>query len=133
MLCQAGYPVSTTKLSIMSATITFLLPYIPETLYGGLSRRVIDKLLALRSNTLKVWDSFCQTLPSGEEQQLPLFDDILAMALTPFNEPMTGFSLEHIQDELTGLISQTLNVDYNTVALVRAVCNDSACIYYYWF
>lgn len=117
-LCQAGYPVSATQLSIMSAAITFLLPYIPEALYGGLSRRMIDKLLALRSNTLKFWDNLCQTLPSGEEQQLPLFDDIFAMALTPFNEPVTGFSLEHIQDELTGLISQTLNVDYNAVALV---------------
>ncbi|EIV8816263.1 ParB family protein [Escherichia coli] len=111
MLCQAGYPVSTTKLSIISATITFLLPYIPEALYGGLSRRIIDKLLALRSNTLKFWDNFCQTLPPEKEQQLPLFDDIFAMALTPFNEPMTGFSLEHIQDELTGIISKTLNVD----------------------
>ena len=111
MLCQAGYPVSTTKLSIMSATITFLLPYIPEALYGGLSRRIIDKLLALRSNTLKFWDNFCQTLPPEKEQQLPLFDDIFAMALTPFNEPMTGFSLEHIQDELTVIISKTLNVD----------------------
>lgn len=118
MLCQAGYPVSATKLSIMSATITFLLPYIPEALYGGLSRRIIDKLLALRSNTLKFWDNFCQSLNPEEEQQLPLFDDIFAIALTPFNEPMTGFSLEHIQDELTGLISKTLNVDYNTVALV---------------
>ena len=109
MLCQAGYPVSTTKLSIMSATITFLLPYIPEALYGGLSRRIIDKLLALHSNTLKFWENFCQTLPPEKEQQLPLFDDIFAMALTPFNEPMTGFSLEHIQDGLTGIISKTLN------------------------
>ena len=49
---------------------------------------------------------------------MPLFDDIFALALMSFNESATGFSPEHIQDELTGLISQTLDIDYNTVALV---------------
>lgn len=117
MLSLAGYSVSPTLLSVMSAAIKLLLPYIPELLYCGLSRSNIDRLLALRSSAEKFWDKFCQDLPSGAEHQLPLFDDIFAMALTPFNGS-TGFSLEHIQDELTGLISQTLNIDYNTVALV---------------
>ncbi|EJJ6948255.1 hypothetical protein NJJ93_001147 [Salmonella enterica] len=118
MLEQAGYPVSQTALSIMSATITLLLPYIPDLLYSGLTRRNINQLLTLRSNGEKFWDKFCQELPSQTEHNLPLFDDIFAMALTSFNGPAAGFSLEHIQDELTGLISQTLNIDYNTVALV---------------
>lgn len=118
MLSQAGYRISPTLLSVMSATIKLLLPYIPDLLYCGLSRKNIERLLALRSGTEKFWDKFCRELPSETEHQLPLFDDIFAMALTSFNGPTTGFSLEHIQDELTGLISQTLNIDYNTVALV---------------
>lgn len=115
MLEQAGYPVSQTALSIMSATITLLLPYIPDLLYSGLTRRNINQLLTLRSNGEKFWDKFCQELPSQTEYHLPLFDDIFAMALTSFNGSAAGFSLDHIQDEL---ISQTLNIDYNTVALV---------------
>lgn len=118
MLAQEGYPLSQTSLSVMSATITLLLPYISDLLYNGLSRTNIEKLLTLRSSTEKFWDKTCQELPSSVERNLPLFDDIFAMALTSFNGPTTGFSLEHIQDELTGLISQTLNIDYNTVALV---------------
>jgi ParB family protein of integrating conjugative element (PFGI_1 class) len=118
MLIQEGYPISQTVLSVMSATITLLLPYIPDLLYSGLTRKHIDQLLALRSNTEKFWDKFCQELPREMEHQLPLFDDIFAMALTSFNCSTAGFSLEHIQDELTGLVSQTLNIDYNSVALV---------------
>lgn len=118
MLCLAGYPTSPTQLSIMSATITFLLPYIPELLYSGLSRRDIDKLLALRSGTGKFWEKWCAPLSSTAERSVPLFDDIFALALSPFDGPAAGFSLEHIQDELTGLVSQTLNIDYNEVALI---------------
>ncbi|RUT66524.1 hypothetical protein CKG00_09070 [Morganella morganii] len=118
MLSQAGYFVSQTLLSVMLATTQLLFPYIPDLLYSGLSRKNIERLLTLRFNTEKFWDNFCQALPPEEWRQLPLFDDIFAMALTSFNEPAMGFSLEHVQDELTGLISQTLNIDYNTVALV---------------
>ncbi|HBT4924919.1 ParB family protein [Klebsiella pneumoniae] len=118
MLAQAGYPLSQTLLSVMTATITLLFPYISDLLYSGLSRTSIEKLLTLRSVTEKFWDKACQELPSPVERSLPLFDDIFAMALTSFNGPVTGFSLKHIQDELTGLISQTLNIDYNKVALV---------------
>ncbi|EDS7122082.1 hypothetical protein S715_004295 [Salmonella enterica subsp. enterica] len=118
MLYLAGYSVSPTLLSVMSATIKLLLPHIPDLLYCGLSRKNIEKLLTLRSNGEKFWDKFCQELPPATERHLPLFDDIFAMALTSFNGPAAGFSLEHIQDELTGQISQTLGIDYNTVALV---------------
>lgn len=51
MLSQAGYSVSQTQLSIMSSTIQYLLPYIPELLYSGMSRKNTERLLTLRSNT----------------------------------------------------------------------------------
>ncbi|ECD9611696.1 hypothetical protein FNZ18_20350 [Salmonella enterica subsp. salamae] len=118
VLTQQGYSVSQTLLSIMLSTINILLPHIPNLLYGGLARTNIERLLVLRSNTEKFWDKFCRETPSTKSQQRPTFDDIFSLALVPFNETTASFSLEHIQDELTGLISQTLNIDYNTVALV---------------
>ena len=117
ILSQEGYPLSQTVLSIMHATVHLLLPYIPDLLYSGLTRKHIDQILSLRANGEKFWDKHCQGLSPADEQTLPLFDDLFAMALTPFNGPAAGFVLEHIRDELTGLISQTLSVDYNTVAL----------------
>ncbi|ECU9386451.1 TPA: ParB family protein [Salmonella enterica subsp. diarizonae serovar 61:l,v:z35] len=118
ILSENGYFISQTQLSVMSSAIELLLPYIPDLLYCGLSRRNTERLLILRSNTERFWDKHCKTLPPETEQQLPLFDDIFSMALISFNEPAADFSLSLIQDELTGLVSQTLKVDYNTVALV---------------
>lgn len=118
ILNKNGYIVSQAQLSVMSSAIEFLLPHIPDLLYGGLSRKNTIRLLTLRANTERFWDKHCETLTQQEEQKLPRFDDIFAMALISFNEPAADFSLEHIQDELTGMVSQTLNIDYNTVALV---------------
>lgn len=117
-LRDEGYPVSPSEISKMEAMIHLLLPHIPEALYSGLSRNVVGQLLQLRSNTSKYWESYCQKMPADEETRLPCFDDIFSMALLPFNIQVAGFHVEHIQDELTGLISQALGVDYNTVALV---------------
>lgn len=117
-LRSEGYPVSPSEISKMEAMIHLLLPHIPEALYGGLSRNTVEQLLRLRSNTSKYWESYCQKISADEERQLPSFDDIFAMALLPFNTQVAGFHVEHIQDELTGLVSQALGVDYNTVALV---------------
>ncbi|EDT2963678.1 hypothetical protein EL09_15340 [Salmonella enterica subsp. enterica] len=117
-LREDGYQVSPSELSKMEATVSLLLPHIPEVLYGGLSRNTVEQLLRLRSNTGKYWESHCREMPVDEEKQLPCFDDVFAMALLPFNTPLAGFHVEHIQDELTGLVSQALNVDYNIVALI---------------
>ncbi|EAS1759911.1 chromosome partitioning protein ParB [Salmonella enterica] len=117
-LRNEGYPVSPSEISRMEATVSLLLPHIPEPLYGGLSRTTIEQLLRLRSNTGKYWESCCKQMSADEEKQLPFFDDVFAMALLPFNTQPGGFHVEHIQDELTGLVSQALNVDYNSVALI---------------
>ncbi|EDQ7230745.1 hypothetical protein XL92_004248 [Salmonella enterica subsp. enterica] len=108
-----GYPVHQSVFSKMTATVNLLLPHIPEPLYGGLSRNAIDKILTLRSSTEKFWN-----IHSQGQKNATTFDDVFAMAILPFNVPLSCFSVEHIQDELTGLISQTLNIDYNAVALV---------------
>lgn len=112
-LCHDGFPVTQSSVSRMESTIELLLPHIPDLLYGGLSRTVIEKILLLRNNTEQFW--FQQAV---NRDDLPLFADIFALALLPFNGPLAGFSPDHLRDELTGLLSQALGVDYNIVALV---------------
>lgn len=111
LINQSGYIIQQPLYSKMMATINLLLPHIPELLYNGLPKLAIDRLLTLRSSALKFWDAQASA-------QHPLFDDIFATALAEFDGPLEGFALENFRDELTGLISQTLEIDYNTVALV---------------
>ena len=114
-----GYTVHQSAYSKMMAAINLLLPHIPDLLYGGLPKLAVEKLLTLYSCSIKFWDTRIQEIiQAGRQQAIPSFDDIFALALIPFNDSLAGFSVEHVQDELTGLISQTLEVDYNTVALI---------------
>lgn len=116
-LQQDGYPLSQSAYSRMIATINLLLPHIPELLYSGLPRLTAEKLLTLYSSALKAWENQYQTLSVAQQQHIPGFDDVFGMALAPFNAPLSDFTLEHVRDNLTGLISQTLGIDYNIVAL----------------
>lgn len=54
-LTRDGYPVSQSQISRMLQTVDWLLPCIPNALYGGRTRKVIDRLLALRSAAEQVW------------------------------------------------------------------------------
>lgn len=108
-----GFPVTQPDISKMESAVELLLPHIPDVLHGGLSRLGVEKILLLRSNAGQFWHQHA-TDNGGQ----PLFDDIFALALTSFNGPPAGFSYEHLRDELTGLMSQALNIDYNTIALV---------------
>ena len=112
-LCDDGFPVAQSSISKMESALEFLLPHIPDVLYGGLSRKSIGKVLLLRTSAEQFWYQH-----SAGKNELPTFSDIFALALIPFNGPLAGFSLSHLQDELTGLISQALDIDHNTVALV---------------
>lgn len=111
MLNDSGYIIHHSVYSKMAAAINLLLPHIPELLYSGLPKITIERLLTLRSSVLKFWETH------AVENKL-LFDDIFAAALIPFDGPQEAFSLENVRDELTGIISQTLGIDYNTVALI---------------
>jgi ParB family protein of integrating conjugative element (PFGI_1 class) len=107
-----GFPVTQSDISKMESAVELLLPHIPDVLYGGLSRLGTEKILLLRSNAEQCWHQ-----QSAGKAGLPFFSDIFALALSPFNGPLAGFSFDHLRDELTGLMSQALNTDYNTVAL----------------
>lgn len=116
-LSQDGYSIHQSVYSKMMATINLLLPHIPELLYEGLPKLAAEKLLALHSCTSKLWETYYQQMSAETRQSLPDFEDIFALALSPFSQSLSIFSLEHVRDELTGLVSQTLKVDYNIVAL----------------
>ncbi|MGR7526969.1 ParB family protein [Klebsiella aerogenes] len=117
MLREGGYEISNTMLSVMLSTIHYLLPCIPELLYGGLSRTTIEQVLTVRGGAQKFWEKHCRELPPGEEQRLPLFDDVFSLALLPFGGPDPAFSLRLLQDEVSHVISQHLNVSFNLVTL----------------
>ncbi|HAT6805124.1 TPA: hypothetical protein JAN03_24310 [Citrobacter freundii] len=117
-LAQGGYVIHQSAYSKILATIHHLLPHIPELLYSGLPKLTIEKLLTLRACTLRLWEAQYDEMATEKRQIIPAFDDVFASALIPFNTPQSGFSIEHVQDELTGLVSQALGLDYNTVALV---------------
>ncbi|EOF5315944.1 ParB family protein [Salmonella enterica] len=119
LLRADGYPVIQSDISKMESTIDWLLPYIPDILYSGLSRTTVDKILALRNSAEQFW---YQNL--SKKENMASFSDIFTMALMPFNESVASFSIEHFRDDLTGLISQTLEIDYNTVALITDAQNQ---------
>ncbi|MDT3605746.1 ParB family protein [Cronobacter dublinensis] len=108
-----GFPATQPDISKMESAVELLLPHIPDVLYGGLFCLGVEKILLLRSNAGLFWHQH-----ATDNGGRPLFDDIFALALTSFNGPPAGFSYEHLRDELTGLMSQALNIDYNTIALV---------------
>ncbi|MEX9251124.1 ParB family protein [Pseudenterobacter timonensis] len=113
LLRDDGFPVTQSGISKMESAVEWLLPHIPDVLYGGLSRLGVEKILLLRSNAEQFWHQH-----AADKTGLPFFGDIFALALMSFNGPPAGFSHEHLRDELTGLMSQALNIDYNTIALV---------------
>ncbi|MGL4724564.1 MAG: ParB family protein [Scandinavium sp.] len=117
MFEEEGYAISKNVLSSMLSAISYLLPHIPELLYGGLSRKTVEQILAVRSAANKFWEKHCRELPPEEEQRLPLFDDVFSLALLPFGGLDPAFSLRLLQDEVSHVVSQQLNVSFNLVTL----------------
>lgn len=117
VLREEGYEISQPVMSMMMAAIEFLLPSIPELLYGGLSKKNVEQILAVRFAGKKFWEKHCRELPPEEEQRLPLFDDVFSLALLPFGGQDPAFSLRLLQDEVSHVISQQLNVSFNLVTL----------------
>jgi ParB family protein of integrating conjugative element (PFGI_1 class) len=115
-LTHDGYPVTQSKISRMVQTVDWLLPCIPNALYAGLTRTVIERLLALRSAAEQVWN----TLASPESGQN--FAGVFNTALTVFNAEPEGVILQLVQDELLGEMSHQSGIAYN---LLLANLTDS--------
>ncbi|CAM7450671.1 ParB family protein [Enterobacter intestinihominis] len=105
-----GYPINQSHISRMEQALEYLLPCIPEVLYAGMGRSQVEKLLSLRSASLHLW----QRHADGDACS---FDNLFSSALSLFNDQPEDFAIERVQDELLGLMSQELNVDYNLLLL----------------
>ncbi|UTJ48433.1 chromosome partitioning protein ParB [Atlantibacter subterranea] len=108
-LTRDGYPVSQSQISRMLQTVDWLLPCIPNALYGGLTRKVIDRLLALRSVAEQVWIK----LTPPERQ--PEFAGLFSTALATFNGEPEGVVPQLVQDELLGEMSCRSGNSWNTL------------------
>lgn len=108
-LTRDGYPVSQSQISRMLQTVDWLLPCIPNALYGGLTRKVIDRLLALRSAAEQVW---AKLMPLERQ---PEFADLFSTALATFNSEPEAVVPQLVQDELLGEMSCRSGMSWNTL------------------
>ncbi|CZW48340.1 Protein with ParB-like nuclease domain in PFGI-1-like cluster [Enterobacter hormaechei] len=108
-LTRDGYPVSQSQISRMLQTVDWLLPCIPNALYGGLTRKIIDRLLALRSAAEQVW---AKLMPLERQ---PEFADLFSTALATFNGEPEDVVPQLVQDELLGEMSCRSGISWNTL------------------
>ncbi|CAM5522414.1 ParB family protein [Rhodanobacter lindaniclasticus] len=111
-LSADGYPVQQSHISRMQETVRYMLPAIPNVLYGGLGRHQIERLVILRKASERTWEERAQ------DQHLAvdfgtLFHDVLAS----FDAQPDGFSTKRVRDELIGHMARMLGADYDTLSL----------------
>ncbi len=111
-LTADGYPVSQPHISRMQDTVRYLLPAIPNVLYGGLGRPQIERLIALRKTAERLWEK--RALGKHLAVGFPdLFQEVLAM----FDTATAPFATQRVQDELVGQFAGLLEADYDTLIL----------------
>lgn len=108
-LAAGGYPVSQSHISRMLDTLEHLLPAIPQTLYAGLGKPQIERLIGLRSQAEKTWNRY----PANALAFTEFWFDTLAY----FDAEPESFDLEQIQDELLARMSRLLGQSYRMLAL----------------
>ncbi|MNM72079.1 hypothetical protein D3C76_297670 [compost metagenome] len=111
-LTADGYPVQQSHISRMSDAVRYLLPAIPNLLYGGLGRHQVERLAVLRKACERTWErrALGQSLAVDFTT---LFQDVLSQ----FDVQQDGFSPQRAQDELVGQMAELLGADYDTLAL----------------
>lgn len=111
-LAADGYPIQQSHISRMQDAIRYLLPALPNVLYGGLGRHQVERLCVLRNAGARVWALHQQG------RDLPLdFDTLFQEVLAPFDASPDSFSPPRVQDELIGQMAEVLQVNYDTLAL----------------
>ncbi|QQD55324.1 ParB family protein [Pseudomonas fluorescens BBc6R8] len=110
LLKQDGYPISQPHISKMQDAVRYLLPAIPNALYGGLGKPQIEKLTSLRRASEKAWLKHAGATPQEIEHE-HLFQEVLSL----FDQG--EYSYERFQDELVHKMGQLLGQDYNSLKL----------------
>ncbi|MEV4700252.1 ParB family protein [Pseudomonas brassicacearum] len=108
-LAGGGYPISQSHISRMLDTLEHLLPAIPQTLYAGLGKPKIERLIGLRSQAERTWNRY----PSDAIA----FPEFWLDTLGQFDADPESFDIEQIQDELLGRMSRLLGQSYRMLAL----------------
>lgn len=108
-LAAGGYPISQSHISRMLDTLEYLLPAIPQTLYAGLGKPKIERLIALRSQAQQTWNRY--------PTDAIAFPDFWLDTLGQFDAAPESFDLERLQDELLERMSRLLGQSYRMLAL----------------
>ncbi|MDR1935264.1 MAG: ParB family protein [Candidatus Accumulibacter sp.] len=111
-LSADGYPIQQSYISRMQDTVCYLLPAIPNVLYGGLGRHQVERLAVLRKTAELAWERRVPDKRLDVEFET-LFHDVLA----GFDTSPEEFSFPRVQDELIGQMAGVLGVDYTTLEL----------------
>ena len=111
-LTSDGYPVHQSHISRMRDAVHYMLPAIPNVLYGGLGRHQVERLAVLRRACAKIWDEHAKTKILTID-----FASLFQEALMLFDGATADFSIDRVQDEVIGQMAQYLDVDYDTLAL----------------
>ncbi|TEP82030.1 hypothetical protein IPC70_09195 [Pseudomonas aeruginosa] len=111
-LKQDGYPVPQPHISRMQEAIQYLLPAIPNVLYGGLGRHLVEQLTSLRRAGTRIWEA--RAAASRQSMDFPsLFQEVLL----PFDTAPVAFSVQRVRDELVGQMAELLDMPYDTLAM----------------
>ncbi len=108
-LTAGGYPISQSQISRMLDTLEHLLPAIPQTLYAGLGKPQIERLIALRSQAERTWNRY----PTATIT----FAEFWLETLVYVDADPESFDLEQLQDELLERMSRLLGQSYRMLAL----------------
>ena len=108
-LAAGGYPISQSHISRMFDALEHLLPAIPQTLYAGLGKPQIERLIGLRSQAQRTWNRY----PTAAIAFAEFWLDTLGY----FDADPESFDLEQIQDELLERMSRLLGQSYRMLAL----------------
>ncbi|MFS2093009.1 ParB family protein [Pseudomonas sp. Pseusp11] len=108
-LAAGGYPISQSHISRMLDTLEHLLPAIPQTLYAGLGKPQIERLIALRSQAERTWNRYPTVTVA--------FAEFWLETLGYFDADPESFDFEQIQDELLERMSRLLGQSYRMLAL----------------
>lgn len=111
-LTADGYPIQQSHISRMQETVRYLLPAIPNVLYGGLGRHQAERLAVLRKSADLIWQQHAhQNDVPGD------FDALFHDVLVNFDVQPDAFSTRRVMDELVGQMADLLELDYNALEL----------------
>ncbi|WP_058545100.1 ParB family protein [Pseudomonas fluorescens] len=108
-LAAGGYPISQSHISRMLDTLEYLLPAIPQTLYAGLGKPKIERLIVLRSQAEQTWNRY--------PTDATAFPEFWLDTLGQFDTAPDSLDLEQVQDELLERMSRLLGQTYRMLYL----------------